>query len=55
MWKCGKLLESTEPVGKMLENVFIFFNIFSIGGVSSFPHFHMVQVLIKESDPSILL
>ncbi len=34
---------STEAVEKMLENVFLFFNIFSIGGVSSFPHFHMAQ------------
>lgn len=34
---------STEPVGKMLEKVFLFFNIFSIGGVSGFPHFHRAK------------
>jgi len=28
----------------MLGNVFLFFNIFSTGGVSSFPHFHKAQL-----------
>lgn len=40
---------STEAVVKMLENVFLFFNIFSIGGVSSFPHFHKAKDIATTS------
>lgn len=37
---------STEAVGKMLKNVFLFFNIYSIAGVGSFAHFHMAIKLL---------
>ena len=37
---------STEAVGKMLENVFLFFNILSIAGVGSFAHFHRAIKLL---------
>ena len=45
---------STEPVEKMLENVFLFFNIFPTGGVSSFPHFHMAKDIAATSLLNIL-